>query len=223
MSDHFVPRCYLAKFGFSKKNKENYVHTANINDLRIFPTNVKHICGVNGFNTLHKLPDYQKRFVEELYSDKIEGNYTNIYQKLVDSNSPSLTAEEKKTLIYFIASLYSRNYKIFDSFINVWNETIELGYQFYKEDPTKDRMLLGNNGYILFKDKTLEEVQKEQREESRETIVLTALKFIFKFAKLRLSSGISVWQFSSEHSGIYVCSLTSKNKAIITKKLIITR
>lgn len=190
---HLVPRCYLKRFGFNKK-KEWFVEVYDKikNDSPIFPVNIKNICVQTEYYTFQNLPDKKKRFLEKFYAVNIETEYPKIYDLLTNPNQIKLSTNQRFAIITFVISQVLRTSKSASEFNKFWNHTLEKVHRMIDFEKGIDKVHLEGGGVIDFKDKTLEQVMKEEERKNIEIINLTNLERFYDITYRRMKDGIAV-------------------------------
>lgn len=189
---HLVPRCYLKKFGTNQK-KEWYVNAYDkTQENEIFRVNVKNICVETEYYTFANASEEKKRFLEKFYANTIESDYEEVYHLLVNTTETKLSDRQKFAIIRFIVSQHLRTSKLTNVFNKFWNTTLEKGFRLMDFEKGNTKIHFEGGGTIDFKDKTLEEVKKEQEQQNKEYINISNLDRIYELTKRRLKDGIAV-------------------------------
>lgn len=194
---HLVPRCYLKKFGTNQK-KEWFVNAYDkTEEKEIFRVNVRNICVETEYYTFANASEEKKRFLEKFYANTIESDYQKVYELLVNTKETKLSDRQKFTIIKFIVSQHLRTSKLTNNFNKFWNTTLEKGFRLMDFEKGKTKIHFEGGGTIDFKDKTLEQVKKEQEQQNKEYINISNLDRIYELTKRRLKDGIAVKRMES--------------------------
>ena len=194
---HLVPRCYLKRFGANQK-KEWFVNAYDkTQESEIFRVNVKNICVESEYYTFANASEEKKRFLEKFYANTIESDYEEIYQLLINSTETKLSERLKFAIIRFIISQHLRTSKLTNNFNKFWNTNLEKGFHLMDFEKGNTKIHFEGGGAIDFKDKTLEQVKKEQEQQNKEYINISNLDRIFELTKRRLKDGIAIKKMNS--------------------------
>lgn len=181
------------KFGFNKKAEwfvEAYDKTKD--NSSIFTVNIKNICVQTEYYTFHKLPDDKKRFLEKFYALNIETEYPRIYELLTNTKQVSLSAKQRFAIISFVISQVLRTSKLANQLNYFWNQILEKSHKMMDFEKGIDKIHFEGGGIMDFKDKTLDQVKREQEKENIETINLGNLERFYDLTYRRLKDGIAV-------------------------------
>jgi hypothetical protein len=184
---HYVPRVYLEKFAKQRGN-EYYIYALDKQSGKIFSPNTKNICVETDLYLLEGSTEDERQMIEKLYNDLFEREYNKIHKILVDDSRDSITMEERYDIISFVVSMFYRN--------NVWNagynklidETLAKAYHLSKANE-KDSFFFGEQE-VSIAGKSLEELQKENRDKDRQIIALNAIQRIFELTRMRVVNDI---------------------------------
>ena len=194
---HLVPRCYLKKFGTNQKEKWFVDAYDKTKDSQIFPVNVNNICVEREFYTVENLPDDKKRFIEHMFASTIEKDYGEVYEALIKNKEMKLSQRLRVSLIRFVVSQFFRTSKFTNNFNKFWNNMLENGYSQLNFKRGIHKINFEGGESIDFKDKTLEQVKKEQAQQNKEYINLTNLDRIYYLTQRRLKDKIMVQKMHS--------------------------
>jgi Protein of unknown function (DUF4238) len=190
---HLVPRCYLKRFGENKKKDWFvYAHDKLKTGNQIFNVNIKNICVQTEYYTFDKLPEDQKRFLEKFYATNIESDYPNIYEILTDPKKFKLSTKQRISIIIFVISQALRTSKLANNLTQFWNQNLETAYRMQDLEKGITQLHLEGGKIIDFKDKSLEQIKKEEEKELTDYINITNLKRLYEIASRRLKDGIAV-------------------------------
>jgi hypothetical protein len=138
------------------------------------------------------LPDEKKRFLEKFYAVNIETEYPEIYDLLTNSKQINLSTKQRFSIISFVVSQVLRTSKFASEFNKFWNQTLEKAHRMMDFEKGIDKVHLDGGGVIDFKDKTLDQVKKEQERENIEMINLQNLERLYDITHRRMKDGIAV-------------------------------
>jgi hypothetical protein len=144
------------------------------------------------------LPDDKKRVLEKYYSSNIEGDYPNIYDFLLDSSAKKVDNKMRIKILSFVFSQFTRTSKLTNTFNDFWNRGLERGYQMMNPDSVDQKIYFEGGGSIDFKDKTLEQVQKESDNQSRQHINLKNFERFYDLRTRRLKDIINIYKVHSD-------------------------
>ena len=186
---HFVPRTYLKRFSYETikaGSKEFYIHAVEKVRMKRAPEprNVKRICKEENLYLLPGETEEQRQLLENMYRIIFENDYDKIYNILIDEDRDTLTQEERYDVVSFVVSMFYRNnsWHIFHN--RVMNDILEHAYTASK---------FNNHNTFYFEEreisiagKSLEELQREHKEENRPLIATVTAELIFKLTRLRM-------------------------------------
>ena len=184
---HYVPRVYLEKFAKQRGN-EYYICALEKKTGKIFIPNTKNICVETDLYLLDGSTEDERQMIEKLYNDLFEREYNKIHKILVDDSRDAISMEERYDIISFVVSMFYRN--------NVWNagynklidETLAKAYHLSKANE-KDSFFFGEQE-VSIAGKSLEELQKENRDKDRQMIALNAIQRIFELTRMRVINDV---------------------------------
>ena len=202
---HYVPRTYLKHFS-TERTGEFFIKalpTAECKEERIIEMNISNVCLQKDLYTLPGETAEERMLIEKFYSDNYEAHYNKIYEILIDPNKKTLTDEERELIISTVVTMFYRTTK----WVNLHNEffkrVLEQAY-FMCQQTGKDYFMFEKQK-ISIAGKTLEQLQKENKYESRPAQVLTQLQVALRLIKFR-----------TIRDGIYVSKLVDENCEFIT-------
>jgi hypothetical protein len=184
---HYVPKVYLDKFA-KQRGDEFYICALEKQTGNIFNPNTENICVKKDLYLLEGSTENERQLIEKLYHELFEDGYNDIHKILVDDTRDSITMEERYDIISFVVSMFYRN--------NVWNvgynklmdETLAKAYHLSKANE-KDSFFFGEQE-VSIAGKTLEELQKENRDKDRQMIALNSIQRIFELTRMRVINDI---------------------------------
>jgi hypothetical protein len=126
--------------------------------------------------------------IERLYNKLFEGEYNKIHKILIDDRRDTITMEERYDIISFVVSMFYRN--------NIWNagynklidETLAKAYHLSRVNG-KDSFFFGEQE-VSIAGKSLEELQKENRNKDRQMIALNGIQRIFELTRMRVVNDV---------------------------------
>ncbi|HEY8781204.1 MAG TPA: DUF4238 domain-containing protein [Mucilaginibacter sp.] len=167
IGQHLVPRCYLKHFALAKK-KDWLIDACNlqVDDNVIFNVNIKAVCKQNEFYTFKKLPDEDKRFLEKYYSKTVEADYGQVYNIL--TNGIDISNNDRFKIIAFVICQYWRTAKYINALNDIFSRSLEHGHALIEAKGLRKEIHFDGGGVVSFENKTLGEVIKESKDETRE-------------------------------------------------------
>jgi hypothetical protein len=202
---HYVPRTYLKHF--SEERSDNYfikaIPTADLKAEKINEFNILNVCLQKDLYTLPSDTAEGRMLIEQFYNENIETHYDRIYQLLIDPNKRTLTDEERRLIISTVVTMYYRTSKWLNAINGFFNSLYEDAYNRCKQ--TGKNYFMFEKAKISIANKTLEQLQKESRVETRPDMVLTQLQVALNLINLR-----------SVRDGIYVSKLMDDDCEFIT-------
>ena len=184
---HYVPKVYLEKFAKQRGN-EHYIYALEKQTGKIFTPNTKNICVETDLYLLEGATEGERQMIENLYNELFESQYDKIYKILIDDSRDTITMEERYEIISFVVSMFYRN--------NVWNngynklidETLAKAYAMSKANE-KDSFFFGEQEVSIV-GKSLEDLQKENRDKDRQMIALNSIQRIFELTRMRVVNDV---------------------------------
>jgi hypothetical protein len=202
---HYVPRTYLKHFS-TERAGELFIKalpTADCKEERIIEMNISNVCLQKDLYTLPRDTAEERMLIEKFYSENYEVHYNKIYEILIDPDKKTLTDEERELIISTVVTMFYRTTKWVNLHNEFFNRVLEQAY-FMCQQTGKDYFMFEKQK-ILIAGKTLEQLQKENKYESRPAQVLTQLQVALRLIKLR-----------TIRDGIYVSKLVDQNCDFIT-------
>ncbi len=187
---HYVPRTYLKHFAV-EKNGNHFLKSLPIDDLdinKIFDVSVGNACAQKDIYTLPGTSTEEKMLLETFYSDNYESHYDQIYQILTNENKRTITTKDRELIISTIVTMMYRTTKLANQHYENVNRALKYAYQVAKRN--NSNFILFENDKINIEGKTLDEIQKQVREDSQPMIAITQLKVAFKLIQLRSSRDV---------------------------------
>jgi hypothetical protein len=213
---HYVPRTYLKNFSTERKS-EFYINSLPIDNCvedAIYETNVTNVCLQNGIYTLPGETEEQRLLIEKFYSDNYEVHYNGIYNILTDANKKNITEAERELIISTVVTMFYRTTKWINQHNTFFNRVLESAYNLAEQNGFDYFML--EKEKISIAGKTLEQIQKEFKYESRPSQIITQLEVALNLIKLRMvGDSIMVVKLIDEN----VEFITSDNPVVYSNPL----
>lgn len=183
---HYVPRTYLKNFS-SQRGDKFYIKvlpSANCIEEAIYESSTLNICLQTGLYTLPGETEQQRMLIEKFYSNNYEAYYNEVYEILTNPERKNITESERELIISTVVTMFYRTTKWITQHNSFFNKVLENAY-----------LLAKRNGfdYFLFEkekvsiaNKTLEQLQKEYKFESRPTQVIAQLETALSLIKWRI-------------------------------------
>jgi hypothetical protein len=103
----------------------------------------------------------------------------------------------------FIICQHFRTARLTNSFNEFWNRSLAHGHALIKPEAVEKRIYFGDekgeDNFIDFKDKSLEDVQRESDEDNRERINLKNYNWFRELTLRRINDGIAVYKIHPKH------------------------
>lgn len=202
---HYVPRTYLKHFS-TGRSEEYFIKalpTADCREEKIIEMNISNVCLQKDLYTMPGDTAEKRMLIEKFYSDNYEAHYNKIYEILIDPSKRKLSDEERELIISTVVTMFYRTTKWVNLQNDFFNRILEQAY-FTCQQIGKDYFIFEKKK-ISIAGKTLEQLQKENKYESRPAQVLTQLQVALQLIKLR-----------TIRDGIYVSKLVDDNCEFIT-------
>jgi hypothetical protein len=207
--DHFVPQTYLEKFAHERKTGQFHVYRKDPKVLENGGTgcpNIRNLCVEGGLYDLNipGLTDEERRIVDTFYEQAYENGWNSVYEKLVDEKVETVTGEDRRLILGMVCSLFFRNRSWLVEAGKMTKEIITRGYESSKQN-NKDHFFLESEK-IMIKDKTLDEVVKEQIEIGKPILIKVAASASINLLKKRLDSDAIHVVKNHDHQESYLTS-----------------
>lgn len=210
---HFVPRTYLKNFGYPKKKDiyTNVLPKETDDESSIFESNIINVCLEKDFYTLPGKTANEKMLLETFYNENYETHYESIYQILIDPKKNELTEKEHRLVISTVVTMLYRTKKWISDFNHFFDRV--LASAFLQSQAAGKDYFSFEGVKISIKDRTLEDLQKEQRIQNKHIQVITVLEAALKLIEIRIhQDGIMVSKLESGAVGF----VTSDNPVSIS-------
>jgi len=184
---HFVPRTYLKYFA-DARGDQFFIHALNKKTGNVFTPNIINVCNETDLYRLDGATADDRQRIEVMYRELFEDGYDAIYMMLTDEAKLTVTMAERYDIISFVVSLYFRNNAWNNFFYKTMDDIYARAYNATKAN-NKDSFFFEEQE-ISIAGKTLEQLQKEDRERDRKMIAAGAMEYIFKLTRLRMSNDV---------------------------------
>ena len=184
---HYVPKVYLDKFA-EQRGDEYYICALEKQTGNIFNPNTENICVKKDLYLLEGSTKNERQLIEKLYHELFEDGYNNIHKILIDDSRDSITMAERYDIISFVVSMFYRNNVWNAGYNNLMDETLSKAYRLSKANE-KDSFSFGEQE-VSIAGKSLEELQKENRDKDRQMIALNAIQRIFELTRMRVINDV---------------------------------
>lgn len=184
---HFVPKVYLEKFA-KQRGDEYYICALEKQTGKIFNPNTDSICAKRDLYLLEGSTEKERQLIEKLYHELFEDGYNKIHKILVDDSRDSITMAERYDIISFVVSMFYRNNVWIVGYNKLMDETLAKAYQLSKENE-KESFFFGEQE-VSIAGKSLEDLQKENRDKDRQMIALDAIQSIFELTRMRVINDV---------------------------------
>lgn len=207
---HYVPRTYLKNFAISR-NDEFYISALPINNCvesAIYEANIINVCLETGLYTLPGETENQRMLIEKFYSDNYETFYNDVYNILTDESKKTITEAERELIISTVVTMFYRTTKWINQHNTFFNRVLETAYTLAVDKGFDYFNFEGQK--ISIANKTLDQLQKEYKYESRPNQVITQLEIALKLIRWRMEKdGIMIIKLADDSEFI-----TSDNPVI---------
>jgi hypothetical protein len=184
---HFVPRTYLKYFA-EDRGWQYYLYALTKETGKIFNPNIANVCLETDLYLLDGDTEEERQALEKLYRELFEDGYDAIYKILTDDKRDYITMEERYDIISFVVSMFYRNNSWVAGYNTLMDETIAKAFSLAKENG-KDSFFFGERE-ISITGKSLEDLQKEDRDKDRQLMATVAMENIFKLTRLRVVNDV---------------------------------
>jgi hypothetical protein len=186
---------------FSVKRDNNYfIHTAAVLSTENDPIkeiNIKRICFEKHLYTLPGTTVEERMWLERIYSDVFEKDYDKLYEMLTDKKKTRITQAEREFAISTVIAMYYRTTNWNRFAYRVMDDIIERGYYMAKQSPHDHFMM--EDRKISIANKTVEQLKKEHRKETKTLIALNQLRNIIKLTSIRsVADGLMITKLTSD-------------------------
>lgn len=184
---HYVPRVYLEKFA-KPQGDEYYICALEKLTGKIFNPNTKNICVETDLYLLDGSTEDERQMIEKLYNELFESGYSKIHEILVDDRRDTITMEERYDIISFVVSMFYRNTVWNKGYNKLIDQTLAKAYHLSKANG-KDSFFFGQQE-VSISGKSLEDLQKENRNKDRQMIALNGVQRIFELTRMRVINDV---------------------------------
>lgn len=195
---HFVPQTYLRKFGYQKEENKYFVSAFDKKDnLYKGELPINRIGKKKNFYKLKGKTKEERELLENYYGKFTENDYSRLYELLINRRNLTISDYDRKSIIFITLTLYFRNYFWFDSIKEFFNGIIKDSYDLIKNK--KNKTVYSNDGSELFSfnKKDVNEVLRNDNEETREILINTQLRKTLNLFKIRQDDVVGIFQINS--------------------------
>lgn len=213
---HYVPRTYLKNFSV-ERNNQFYIKALPIDYCKenaIYESSIANVCLQNNLYTLPGETEAERMLIEKFYSDNYETYYHQVYDMLIDPNKKTITEQERELIISTVVTMFYRTTKWINQHNTFFNRVLEAGYNLAVENGFDYFMF--ENRKVSFVNKTLEDLQKEYKYESRPSQVITQLEVSLNLINLRIATDQIMVVKLDEEAGEFI---TSDNPVIYSNPM----
>jgi len=202
---HYVPRTYLKHFAREQDGKYfiKALPVANFQADKIQEISIADVCLQKDIYTLPGETAEERMLLEKFYADNYESQYDKIYQLLTDPEKKTITDDERELIISTVVTMFYRTTKRISQHNELMSRVFEQA--FYLCEQTGKDYFLFEGTKISIAGKSLEQIQREHKNESRPSQVITQLQVALKLIKIR-----------SVRDGIYVSKLVDDDCEFVT-------
>lgn len=214
---HFVPKTYLKRFAVEemKAGTPQYFVFAIGKELKkpIERRNISRICYERSLYEMPGSTPEEQLLIENMYRDLYEKGYNTLYSLMTDPQRTTITSEERYRIVAFAVSLFYRN-TIWNHTFNAFMDEVLKKVHYLAQKDHQQSFFFGDEE-VSIAGKTLDELQKENRDNDRPLIAGVNAQAIFALTRLRYKSDfISIMQASPGNE--YV---TSDNPVVCKSKV----
>ena len=204
---HFLPKTYLKNFGILR-DRDFYVHALQKDQYinLITEKRISDCCAVNHKETPVKSEKSNQK-LEDIYTDIFENHYDRLFSILTNDDITELSDEMKKSAVSAVISIFGRNTSWKD-LIHHLNTQVKKDFRLNKQfriDHYFDSMGMR----VDIRNKTLEELQINDKNISRIPLVVTQLKSAMHLIEARQFDFINIYKIADDSEFI-----TSDNPVI---------
>ena len=202
---HYVPRTYLKHFAREQDGKYfiKALPISNFQADKIQEISIADVCLQKDIYTLPGETIEERMLLEKFYAENYESQYDKIYHILIDPEKKTITDEERELIISTVVTMFYRTTKWISQHNELMNRVFDQA--FYLCQQTGKDYFTFEGAKISIADKSLEQLQKEYRIESRPAQVITQLQVALRLIKVR-----------SVRDGIYVSKLIDDDCEFVT-------
>jgi len=183
---HYVPRTYLKNFS-SQRGDKFYIKalpSANCIEEAIYESSTLNICLQTGLYTLPGETEQQRMLIEKFYSNNYEAYYNEVYEILTNPTRKTITEAERELIISTVVTMFYRTTKWINQHNTFFNRVLETAFTLAKNNGFDHFMF--EKEKVSIANKTLEQLQKEYKYESRPSQVITQLETALSLIKWRI-------------------------------------
>lgn len=206
---HFVPRTYLKNFAH-RKNDDFYVSVLQKDQPceKIFESNIINVCAENHLYTLTGNNESRLQ-LENIYSNIFENEYADLFSILTNDDIWDITTEKKRSIVSAVITMFYRTKKWINEYNIFADEALNKIFQVCKQY-NADHYINTNGERINIKNKSLEELQYNQKNITRIPIILTQLKTALRLIEAKQFDNINVFKITDNCEFI-----TSDNPVVV--------
>jgi len=143
---HYIPKTYLRKFVDKSLDSEKTWQIIKTQREIIKEVMIDNICKKSNLYLLKSFTEKKDReFIERtIYSDRIEQEYNDAYNMLIDPLKVQISKDDKELLLISILSLYFRHYDNLKSINNKVQNDIENISKYLNERKSNKKITKGN-------------------------------------------------------------------------------
>jgi hypothetical protein len=150
------------------------------------------ICVESNFYTIKELSDDEKYKIEDYYSQKIESNYENVYNLLIDKNIEFISLKQRIDILTALLSLYFRTPKALNEFAEFTSNLLLSS----KDNNIKELTFLGER--INLENETFKSLKKKIKESNRVDYNETQIALMNQFIYFKRFDGIVVIELTGD-------------------------
>lgn len=186
IGQHYVPQTYLKHFA-EHRGEEHFIKALlkdETSDECIIESNINNICKQRDIYTLKGNTADERMLIESFYESNYERNYNKIYNILIDEKRDTISAEERKLIISTIITMLFRTTKI-SSIYNKFMDGVLESLYLSSKSRGKDFFFIEKQKVSIV-GKTLEQIKRENKKESKPMIAITQLQVALRLIQLRI-------------------------------------
>jgi len=201
---HFVPRTFLKHFAEKKKYRAFQISVFHSKEEKApYKTNIENVCQQNNLYTIDfdNATNPQKMALEGFYSRYFEQDYDEIFELLTDDSKVEITLAEKDKIINTKVSMYFRVAKWLNQSTKVQKIALEKLMTIANE-LNNFNVHLGNGNYWNIEGKSIDDLLKDLKTNTRLKFIINQLDGISKIVKSRIYDSINIYTPYGDHEFI---------------------
>ncbi|WP_108422842.1 DUF4238 domain-containing protein [Flagellimonas amoyensis] len=202
---HYIPRSYLKNFATTGKKNKQFVDVYQIeNEVILGQVSTKDICVQKNLYTIPSEMIEAKYALEKHYAENVDGEYSKIYNLLIDKSVLEVSPEQKVQVLYVCLSLYFRTPRILN-LQKDFNKKIFERAAMLADNDGEVKLTFGEEETISFHINDIDKVRKGYDEKARIKFLIQHLEQWGDFVRFKYDCTINVIEIKDSDAPIITC------------------